>query len=127
MQRQIYWEAHFLNRCIERGMERMGLCNLPYETLADEKAILDTAYELYCKMENRNVPYNDTLDSEAASLVKKVIMSINRKYITVCIIYTKIKIAYIGIVSKGAVNYCIASIPEIFKVASQSFQRRSRL
>jgi len=62
MQRQIYWEADFLNRCIDRRIEGVGLCNLPYETLADEKTILDTAYELYCKMENRNVPYNDTLD-----------------------------------------------------------------
>lgn len=62
MQKRVYWEADFVNRCIDRRLEGVGLCNLPYETLADEKTILDTAYELYCKMENRNVPYNDTLD-----------------------------------------------------------------
>lgn len=63
MQQRIYWEADFVDRCIDRRLEGVGLCNLPYETLADEKLILDMAHEFYCKMEDCNISYNDTLDA----------------------------------------------------------------
>ncbi len=63
MQQRIYWEADFVNRCIDRRLEGVGLCNLPYETLADEKIILDTAHDLYCRMADCNIAYNDTLDA----------------------------------------------------------------
>lgn len=63
MQQRIYWEADFVNRCIDRRLEGVGLCNLPYETLADEKILLDMAYELYRNMMDCNISYNDTLDA----------------------------------------------------------------
>lgn len=68
MQKRVYWEADFVNRYIDRRLGGVGLCNLPYETLVDEKMILDTAYGLYCDMEDCNVAYNDTLDAETAIL-----------------------------------------------------------
>lgn len=63
MQKRVYWEADFVNRCIDRRLEGVGLCNLPYETLADETVILDTAHEFYCKMEDCDISYNATLDT----------------------------------------------------------------
>lgn len=63
MQKRVYWEMDFVDRCIDRQLEGVGLCNLPYETLDDEKMILDTAYEFYCKIEDCNIAYNDTLDA----------------------------------------------------------------
>lgn len=63
MQQRIYWEADFVNRCIDRRLEGVGLCNIPYETLADERIILDTAHELYCRMADCDIAYNDTLDA----------------------------------------------------------------
>ncbi len=63
MQQRTYWEADLINRCEERCMEGTGLCNVPYERLADESVILDMAYELYCKIEDSNIAYNDTLDA----------------------------------------------------------------
>jgi hypothetical protein len=63
MQKRLYWEMDFVDRCIDRKLEGVGLCNLPYDTLADEKMILDTAYEMYCKMADCNIAYNDTLDA----------------------------------------------------------------
>ena len=63
MQKRAYWEIDFVNRCIDRQLEGVGLCNLPYDTLDDEDTILDTAYELYCKMADCNIAYNDTLDA----------------------------------------------------------------
>lgn len=63
MQKRFYWEMDFVDRCIDRMLEGVGLCNLPYETLADEKMILDIAYELYCKMADCNIAYNDTLNA----------------------------------------------------------------
>lgn len=62
MQKRAYWEMDFVDRCIDRSLEGVGLCNLPYETLDDERMILDIAYELYCKIEDCNIAYNDTLD-----------------------------------------------------------------
>lgn len=62
-QRRVYWEADFVNRCIDRREAGIGLCNLPYESLADKKEILDRAYSLYEKKENGSVPYHDTLDA----------------------------------------------------------------
>lgn len=62
-QQRIYWEADFVNRCIDRLLAGEGLCNLPYSSLADEKEILDEAYQLYNKKEDCNVAYTDTLDA----------------------------------------------------------------
>lgn len=62
-QQRIYWEADFINRCLERRAEETGLCNLNYETLPDDSALLDTAYEMYQKKEDCNIAYNDTLDT----------------------------------------------------------------
>lgn len=63
MQHRVYWEADFVNRCIERRVYDIGLCNLPYDSLAYESMILDTAYEVYWEIEDCNVSYNDTLDA----------------------------------------------------------------
>lgn len=61
-QLRLYWEIDFINRCIDRRQEESGLCHLPYETLAEEKELLEQAYELYLKREDSNTAYNVTLD-----------------------------------------------------------------
>lgn len=58
----LYWEMDFISRCRERKKEGIGLCNLPYQTLSEEKKLLDLAYELYNDMEDSNTAYNVTLD-----------------------------------------------------------------
>ena len=58
----LYWEMDFISRCRERKLEEIGLCNLPYQTLSEEKKLLDLAYELYNDMEDSNTAYNVTLD-----------------------------------------------------------------
>lgn len=60
--RQHCFENDFVNRCIDRYTDEIGQRNLPYATLSDEKALLTKAYEIYCKNEDCNVAYNDTLD-----------------------------------------------------------------
>lgn len=62
-QQRIYWEADFINRCSDRRQEETGLCNLPYETLPGEETLLETAYHIYCRKEDCNISYNDTLDA----------------------------------------------------------------
>lgn len=62
IRQRFYWETDFISRCRERRLEETGLCNLPYETLPDEKKLLDLAYELYNDMEDSNIAYNVTLD-----------------------------------------------------------------
>lgn len=62
LQQRFYWEMDFISRCNERKWEEIGLCNLPYQTLPDEKKLLDLAYELYNDMEDSNTAYNVTLD-----------------------------------------------------------------
>lgn len=64
---QIY-EMHcfiqdFIKCCMERQEEAVGLCNLPYQSLPDESELLDRAYQIYCKKEDANVAYNDTMNS----------------------------------------------------------------
>lgn len=61
MQR-LYWETDFISRCMEHRNDEIGLCILPYETLPDEKKLLNLAYELYTSMEDSNTAYNVTLD-----------------------------------------------------------------
>lgn len=72
MQKRFYWEADFVNRCIDRRLEGVGLCNLPYNTLEDEETILDTAYELYCKIADCNIAYNDTLDAVVDEVERRI-------------------------------------------------------
>ena len=62
IQQRLYWEIDFISRCEERKQEETGLCNLPYQTLTEEKKLLDLAYELYNDMEDSNTAYNVTLD-----------------------------------------------------------------
>lgn len=61
-QKRIYWEADFVNRCIDRRLEDIGLCNLPYETLAEDELLLSIGYAIYQKSFDCNVTYNDLLD-----------------------------------------------------------------
>ena len=60
--KQHCFENDFVNRCIDRYTDEIGQRNLPYATLSDETALLVKAYEIYCKNEDCNVAYNDTLD-----------------------------------------------------------------
>ena len=62
IRQRFYWEMDFISRCRERKKEGIGLCNLPYQTLSEEKKLLDLAYELYNDMEDSNTAYNVTLD-----------------------------------------------------------------
>ena len=62
IRQRFYWETDFISRCRERKLEGTGLCNLPYQTLTEEKKLLDLAYELYNDMEDSNTAYNVTLD-----------------------------------------------------------------
>ena len=52
---------------------------------------------------------------ETAALVRSLIGSIDRECLVVCAADTKMKPTYIQIVGMGTINYCPASIPEIFK------------
>ena len=54
IRQRFYWEMDFISRCRERKLEEIGLCNLPYQTLPEEKKLLDPAYELYNDMEDSN-------------------------------------------------------------------------
>lgn len=72
-QLRLYWEVNFIIRCTDRRQEESGLCNLPYDTLAKEKTLLDKAYEIYNKKEDANTAYNITLDlviDEIEQLIK---------------------------------------------------------
>lgn len=72
-QLRLYWEVDFITRCTDRRQEESGLCNLPYDTLAKEKTLLDKAYEIYNKKEDANTAYNITLDlviDEIEQLIK---------------------------------------------------------
>lgn len=60
--KQHYFECDFLNRCCDRRTDEIGRCNLPYATLPEERELLAIAYEIYCRKEDCNVAYNDTLD-----------------------------------------------------------------
>lgn len=62
IRQRFYWETDFISRCRERKLEGTGLCNLPYQTLTEEKNLLDLAYKLYNDMEDSNTAYNVTLD-----------------------------------------------------------------
>ena len=62
IRQRFYWEIDFINRCNDRKWTEIGLCNLPYRKLPDEKKLLDLAYELYNDMEDSNTAYNVTLD-----------------------------------------------------------------
>lgn len=59
-QQRIYWEADFVNRCIDRYHDETGLYNIPLESVADNTALLDMAYELYTDKEDCNVAYTPT-------------------------------------------------------------------
>ena len=55
-------QADFINRCSDRLYNQIGRCNLPYETLSEDRELLNTAYTIYQKIQDCNVAYNDTLD-----------------------------------------------------------------
>lgn len=49
------FSSDFIKFCLERKEEGIGLCNLPYETLADETEFLETAFRIFCKKRDCNV------------------------------------------------------------------------
>ena len=52
----------FPELCEERRQDGIGLCNLPYDTLDEEKELLRLAYDLYEKWEDTNIAYLVTLN-----------------------------------------------------------------
>ena len=72
IRQRFYWEMDFISRCRERKLEEIGLCNLPYQTLPEEKKLLDLAYELYNNMEDSNTAYNVTLDLAIGEIERRI-------------------------------------------------------
>lgn len=72
-QKQVYWEADFINRCTDRLHQQMGLCNLPYETLSEETELLQRAYQCYEDLADCNVAYNDTLDTVIDTIEQEIV------------------------------------------------------
>lgn len=60
--REQFISCDFIRRSMERLEERIGLCNLPYETLRDDPNLLHEAYLQFIRLEDCNVAYNDTLE-----------------------------------------------------------------
>ena len=60
--REQFISCDFIRRSMERLEERIGLCNLPYETLRDDLNLLHEAYLQFIRLEDCNVAYNDTLE-----------------------------------------------------------------
>ena len=60
--REQFISCDFIRRSLERLEERIGLCNLPYETLRDDPNLLHEAYLQFIRLEDCNVAYNDTLE-----------------------------------------------------------------
>ena len=60
--REQFISCDFIRRSLERLEERIGLCNLPYETLHDNPNLLHEAYLQFLRLEDCNVAYNDTLE-----------------------------------------------------------------
>ena len=60
--REQFISCAFIRRSLERLEERIGLCNLPYETLRDDPNLLHESYLQFIRLEDCNVAYNDTLE-----------------------------------------------------------------
>ena len=60
--REQFISCDFIRRSMERLEERIGLCNLPYETLRDDPNLLHESYLQFIRLEDCNVAYNDTLE-----------------------------------------------------------------
>ena len=60
--RKQFISCDFIRRSMERLEERIGLCNLPYETLRDDPNLLHESYLQFIRLEDCNVAYNDTLE-----------------------------------------------------------------
>lgn len=63
----------FIGQCEDRRQDRIGLCNLPYQTLEHETDILCTAYELYEKLEDSNVSYHVTMENVIDEIEKQIL------------------------------------------------------
>ena len=49
--REQFISCDFIRRSMERLEERIGLCNLPYETLRDDPSLLHEAYLQFLRLE----------------------------------------------------------------------------
>lgn len=72
MQQRVYWEADFVNRCIDRRTDGTGRRDFPYDSLVREKMLLDAAYGLYLKIADCNVAYNETLDAVIDEIERRI-------------------------------------------------------
>lgn len=71
-------------------------------------------------VKDKEIPYGRIEMREprgAAALVKDFLGEVDRECLVVCGVDTKMKPTYIQMVAMGAVNYCPAPMPEIFKAA----------
>lgn len=74
--RQHCFENDFVNRCAERYQNEIGMRNLPYKTLSEEKELLSNAYQIFCNEEDCNVSYNDTLDHVIDKIEEQIVNNI---------------------------------------------------
>ena len=78
--REQFISCDFIRRSMERLEERIGLCNLPYETLRDDPSLLHEAYLQFLRLEDCNVAYNDTLEQVIDAIEQCIINSFSRFY-----------------------------------------------
>lgn len=69
-------------------------------------------------VKDKEIPYGSIEmgnPREAAALAKCFLGEMDRECLVVCAVDTKMKPTYIQMIAMGAINYCPAPIPEIFK------------
>ncbi len=71
IQKRRYFEADFCSFVMERN-ERSEPCLIPSDTVADDKKLLDKAFEIFEMLENSNVAFNKTM-KETISKIEDMI------------------------------------------------------
>lgn len=67
LQKRRYFEADFCSFVMERN-EGNELCLIPSDTVADDKRLLDKAFEIFDDLEDCNVAFNDTMKETIAKV-----------------------------------------------------------
>lgn len=72
LEEYLNFQRDFIRCCMDRKVNDIGSCNLPYQSLSEEKELLNRAYEIYCNVSNTGASYAEKLNLVVTEVEREI-------------------------------------------------------
>ena len=72
LEEHLNFQRDFIRCCMDRKVNDIGSCNLPYQSLSEEKELLNRAYEIYCNVSNTGASYSEKLNLVVTEVEREI-------------------------------------------------------